>query len=163
MRFRLPRSLPAGPRPTLERGEHILAFAATRDGSHVVATDRALHLPGPSDGFVRLPWESVEQAAWRDGWLHVRATADAGEHHIRLTDPGSVPETVQERVTATIVVNHQAALPGGGHVRIVGRRRPGGDAVRWTFVFDAGLDPDDPELRAQAGHLLAGLRRQTGL
>jgi hypothetical protein len=156
MRFRLSRSLPSGLRPVLERGEHILAHAATRDGSYVVATDRALHLP---DG-IRLPWERVEQAAWRDGWLHVRAD---GEHHIRLTDPGSVPETVHERVTATIVVNHQATLPGGGHVRIVGRRPPRGDTVRWTFVFDAGLDPDDPALRTQAGSLLAALRRQTGL
>jgi hypothetical protein len=160
MRFRLSRSLPADWRPALERGEHILAHAATRDGSYVVATDRALHLP---DG-VRLPWERVEQAAWRDGWLHVWTTADEpAEHHHRLTVPGSVPETVQERVTATIAVNHQATLPGGGHVRIVGRRPPGGDAVRWTLVFDAGLDPDDPELRAQAGGLLAALRRQTGL
>ena len=151
MRFRLSRSLPAGSRPALERGEHILAHAATRDGSYVVATDRALHLP---DG-IRLPWERVEQAAWRDGWLHVWTTADEpAEHHLRLTAPGSVPETVQERVTATIAVNHQATLSGGGHVRIVGRRPPGGDTVRWTLVFDAGLDPDDPELRAQAGGLL---------
>src|SRR5919197_442743 len=165
MRFRLPwppsRSLPAGLRPALERGEHILAHAAARDGSYVVATDRALHLPTP-DGSIRLPWERVEQAAWQDGWLHIRENAGAAEHHIRLTDPGSVPETVQERVTATIVINHQARLPGGERVRIVGRRPPGGD-VRWTFVFDAGLDPDDPELRAQAGRLLATLRRQTGL
>jgi hypothetical protein len=164
MRFRLSRSLPAGSRPVLSRGEHILAHAATRDGSYVVATDRALHLPGPAAAaFVRLPWERVEQAAWRDGWLHVRTTTDPAEHHIRLTEPGSVPETVQERVTATIVINQQATLPGGGHVRIVGRRPPGGDAVRWTFVFDAGLDPEDPDLRAQAGGLLAALRRQTGL
>jgi hypothetical protein len=161
MRFRLSRSLPADLRPALARGEHILAHAATRDGSYVVATDRALHLPDPADGFVRLPWERVEQAAWRDGWLHVRTTT--GERHIRLTDPGSLPETVQERVTATIAVNHQATLPGGGHVRIVGRRPPGGDTVRWTFVFDAGLDPEDPDLRAQAGGILAALRRQTGL
>jgi hypothetical protein len=159
MRFRLYRSLPAGLRPALERGERILAHAATRDGSYVVATERALHLP---EG-IRLPWERVEQAAWRDGWLHVRAVGASAEHHIRLTNPGSVPEAVQERVTATIAVNHQATLPGGGHVRIVGRRPPGGDTVRWTFVFDAGLDPNDPDLRAQAGRLLAALRRQTGL
>lgn len=162
MRFR-PRSLPPGLRPTLDRGERILAYAATREDAYVVATDLALHIPGPQDGFVRLPWERVEQAAWQNGWLHVRENAGAAEHHIRLADPGSVPETVQERVTATIVVNQQATLAGGGRVRVVGRRPPRGDAVRWTFVFDAGLDPDDPELRAQAGRLLATLRRQTGL
>lgn len=167
MRFRPgigPRSLPAKVRDglALERGEHVLAHAAAPDGSHVVATDRALHLPGPAADFVRLPWEEVEQAAWQDGWLHVRERGNR-EHHLRLTQPGSVPETVQERVTATIVVNHQATLPGGAHVRIVGRRPPGGDAVRWTLVFDAGDELNDPSLRAQAEQRLAELRRQTGL
>jgi hypothetical protein len=157
MRFRLPATVRDG--LALERGERVLAYAAARDGSHVVTTDRALHLPGG----IRMAWERVEQAAWQDGWLHVRGHGGAEEHHVRLTEPGSVPETVQERVTATIVVNHQAALPGGGRVRIVGRRPPGGDAIRWTFVFDAGADPDDPSLRAQAEQRLAELRRQTGL
>jgi hypothetical protein len=173
MRFRLPvavRSLPKAVRDglALTRGEHILAHAATRDGSYVVATDLALHLPSPpgpspQGAHVRVPWERVEQAAWANGWLHVRENAGAAEHHVRLTNPGSVPEAVQERVTATIVVNQPATLPGGGRVRIVGRRPPGGDAIRWTFVFDAGLDPADPALRAQAAELLTALRRQTGL
>ncbi|HEX6468725.1 MAG TPA: hypothetical protein VF069_06465 [Streptosporangiaceae bacterium] len=164
MRFRV-HSLPKAVRDglALDRGEHVLAHAVTREGGYVVATDRALHLPASPDASLRLPWERVEQAAWQNGWLHVRENAGAAVHHLRLADPGSIPETVQERVTATIVVNQPATLPGGGRVRIVGRRPAGGDAVRWTFVFDAGLDPDDPELRAQAGELLAALRRQTGL
>jgi hypothetical protein len=164
MRFRvhpLPKAVRDG--LALDRGEHILAHAITRQGSYVVATDRALHLPTSADAAIRLPWERVEQAAWQNGWLHVRENAGAAVHHLRLADPGSVPETVQERVTATIVINHPAALPGGGRVRIVGRRAPNSDDVRWTVVFDAGLDPADPELRAQAGELLAALRRQTGL
>jgi hypothetical protein len=125
-----------------------------------VATDAALHLPAAG---LRLPWERIEQASWKDGWLHVREVGRAGEHHLRLTEPGGVPETVQERVTATIAINHREKLPGGGSVRIVGRRPPRGDAIRWTFVFDAGLDPDDPGLRAQAEQILENLRRQTGL
>jgi hypothetical protein len=157
MRFRLPAAVRDG--LALEGGERVLAYATARDGAHVVATDQALHLPGA----VRLPWEQVDQAAWQDGWLHVRKTGGTGEHHVRLTEPGSVPETVQERVTATIVVNHQTTLPGGGQVRIVGRRPPGGDAIRWTFIFGAGADPADPGLRAQAEQRLADLRRQTGL
>jgi hypothetical protein len=161
MRFR--RSLPAGLRPALERGERILAYAAARDGSYIVATDRALHVPSATDGLRRLPWERIEHAAWQNGWLHVHEDPGRAEHHIRLPAPGSVPETVQERVTATIAVNHKATLPGGARVRIVGRRPPGGDTVRWTFVFEAGLDPNDPGLRAQAGEALAALRRQTGL
>jgi hypothetical protein len=139
----------------------VLAHATTRDGSHVVATAAALYVP--DEGFVRLPWERIEQGSWRDGWLHIREVGRAGEHHLRLTEPGAVPETVQERVTATIAINRHEKLPEGGGVRIVGRRPPRGDAIRWTFVFDAGLDPDDPGLRAQAEQILENLRRQTGL
>jgi hypothetical protein len=148
---------------TLERGERVLATAPTRGGSHVVATLTALHVPSPSGGFTRIPWERVDHATWKDGWLHVKETSGGAEHHVRLTDPGSVPETVRERVTATIAVTHHAALPSGGNVRIAGRRPAAGGDVRWTFVFDAGLDPADPGLRAQAEQILEDLRRQTGL
>jgi hypothetical protein len=153
----------------LERGERVLAYAPTRGGSHVVATSTALHLPAPraegdtAPAFVRLPWDRIGQASWKDGWLHVHEPGGAPEHHVRLTDPGSVPEAVRERVTSTVVVDHQAQLPGGGRVRIVGRRAAGGDALHWAFVFEAGLDATDPGLRAQAEQLLQELRHQTGL
>ncbi|MGP4027815.1 hypothetical protein [Actinomadura sp. 3N407] len=158
-------SLPSAVRDALalQRGERVLAAAPTRGGSHVTATTAALHLPTPESGFTRIPWERVDHATWNDGWLHVQETSTGTEHHVRLTDPGSVPETVRERVTATIAVSHQAALPGGGKVRIAGRRPTGGGDVRWTFVFEAGLDPADPSLRAQAEQVLEDLRRQTGL
>ncbi|TDD76799.1 hypothetical protein [Actinomadura rubrisoli] len=157
LRGRVPSGL------ALQRGERPLASAPTRGGSHVVATTTALHLPTESGGFTRLPWEHVDQASWKDGWLHVHETSGGAEHHVRLTDPGSVPETVRERVTSTIAVSHHAKLPGGAKVRIAGRRPASGGDVRWSFVFDAGLDPDDPGLRAQAEQALQDLRRQTGL
>jgi len=148
---------------TLHARERVLAHAPTRGGSHVVATTTALHLPTESGDFLRLPWERVDQASWKEGWLHVHETSSGPEHHVRLTEPGSVPETVRERVTATIAVNHQAKLPGGGTVRIAGRRPATGGEVRWTFVFENGLDPADPGLRALAEQALEDLRRQTGL
>ncbi|TDE20467.1 hypothetical protein [Actinomadura sp. 6K520] len=147
----------------LERGERVLAAAPTRGGSHVTATTAALHLPTTSGGFTRIPWERVDHATWKDGWLHVQETSAGAAHDIGLTDPGSVPETVRERVTATIAVSHQAVLPGGTKVRIAGRRPATGGDIRWTFVFEAGTDPADPGLRAQAEQVLEELRRQTGL
>lgn len=160
-RARLPESV----RDALElpRGERPLATAPTRGGSFVVATRAALHVPAPDGAFVRLPWERVDRASWEGGWLHVFEAAGGPEHHVRLTEPGSVPEIVRERVTSTVVADHQATLPGGGKVRITGRRAPGTGELRWAFVFDAGLDPDDPGLRAQAEQILEDLRRQTGL
>ncbi len=147
----------------LQRGERVLATAPTRGGSHVVATTTALHLPAPGGGFTRVPWERVDHATWKDGHLHVQETGGRARHDVRLTRPGSVPETVRERVTATIAVSHQAELPGGGKVRIAGRRPTTGGDIRWTFVFESGLDPADPGLRAQAEQVLEDLRRQTGL
>ena len=157
-------SLPADVRAALDlgRGERVLASAPTLGGSHVIATTTALHVPTRGGGFTRIPWERVDHATWKDGWLHVHETSAGPEHRVRLTEPGSVPETVRERVTATIAVSNHVQLPGG-KVRIAGRRPANGGDIRWTFVFDAGLDPSDPGLRAQAEQALEDLRRQTGL
>jgi hypothetical protein len=171
--------LPADVRTALDlrRGDRVLAHASTRGGSYVVATATALYLPArrtavdPAEpaapGFARLPWERIEHATWQDGRLNVHMTdREAGsgaDYSVGLTEPGSVPETVRERITSTIVVDHPARLPGGGRLRITGRRTAGGDELRWAFVFEAGLDPTDPGLRAQAEQLLEELRRQTGL
>jgi hypothetical protein len=83
-------------------------------------------------------------------------------HDVRLAEPGSVPETVRERVTATVVMSTHVKLTGGG-VRIAARRPARGGEPRWTFVFDPGLDPADPGLLAQAEQALEEIRRQTGL
>ncbi|MFB9833903.1 hypothetical protein [Actinoallomurus acaciae] len=155
MRLTRRRSLPEG--LTLGRGERVLAVSG-----ETVATDAALHFQDGA-GFTRLPWERVEQAAWRDGVLAVREVG-GGRHSVHLSEPGSVPETVRERVTATVVVSTHVKLPGGGGVRIAARRpAKGGGDPRWTLVFDPGLDPSDPGLLAQAEQAMEEIRRQTGL
>ncbi|MFL6052069.1 MAG: hypothetical protein ACJ72W_04000 [Actinoallomurus sp.] len=154
MRLTWRKNVPDG--VVLPRGERVLAV-----GGETVATDRALYLPGAEES-IRLPWERVEQATWQDGVLVVREVGGR-RHTVRLSEPGSVPEAVRERVTATVVVSTHVKLPAGG-VRIVGRRPPRAEGdLRWTFVFDRGLDPADPSLLAQAERALEEIRRQTGL
>src|SRR5690349_9241887 len=99
--------LPAAVREalSLRRGERVLAHATTRGGSYTVVTPDALYLPAPDAGFVRLPWERIERAQWKDGWLHIHEVGGDGGHHVGLAEPGAVPGAVQERVTATIVVS----------------------------------------------------------
>ncbi|MFI6294493.1 hypothetical protein ACIBEJ_23075 [Nonomuraea sp. NPDC050790] len=154
------RRLPADVRKSLatEPGERVLAFAASGEG-YVVATDLALFLPGG----VRLPYETIDRAAWsEDGVLNVATTA--GERHqAPVSEPRRLPETIRERVNATIVVNKHVQLPGRGGVRLVARRPPGGEVKEWTLVFDEGLDPHDPGLRAQAEQALEGVRRSMGV
>lgn len=155
MRLTRWRNLPAG--LSLEKGERVLAVSGD-----TVATNGALHFVDGT-GFTRLPWERVEQAVWRDGVLLVREVG-GGRHTVRLTEPGSVPETVRERVTATVVVSTHVKLPSGGGVRITARRPArGGAEPRWSLLFDPGLDPKDPGLLAQAEQAMEQIRRQTGL
>ncbi|GAA3663653.1 hypothetical protein GCM10022224_029540 [Nonomuraea antimicrobica] len=153
------RRLPADVRKSLkiEPGERVLTFAVAADG-HVVATNLALHL---SDG-TRVPYESIDRASWDEEGVHV-LTMDGVRRSEQISEPRMLPETLRERVNSTIVVNKHVSLPGRGGVRLVARRRPGGEMLGWTFVFDDGLDPEDPGLRAQAEQALEGVRRSMGV
>ncbi|MCF6468154.1 hypothetical protein FAF44_07030 [Nonomuraea sp. MG754425] len=153
------RRLPADVRKSLntERGERVLTFTQGADGP-VVATNLALYLTGGT----RVPYEEIDRAWWDEEGLHVLTTG-AARHFERISEPRMLPETVRERVNATIVVNKHVSLPGRGGVRLVARRRPGGEVLGWTLVFDEGLDPDDPGLRAQAEQALEGVRRSMGV
>ncbi|MBB6344446.1 hypothetical protein ACWGH8_35480 [Nonomuraea muscovyensis] len=153
------RRLPADVRKSLptERGERVLTFAGADEG-YVVATNLALFL---SDG-TRVPYETIDKASWDEEGLRL-LTTDGERRRERVPEPRLLPETVRERVNATIVVNKHVALPGRGGVRLVARRRPGGEMLGWTLVFDDGLDPDDPGLRALAEQALEGVRRSMGV
>ncbi|SEL72005.1 hypothetical protein [Nonomuraea pusilla] len=153
------RRLPADVRESLatEPGERVLTFASS-GGGHVVATTLALYL---SDG-TRVPYEEVDKASWDEDGLSL-STMDGARHTERIAEPRMLPETLRERVNATIVVNKHVNLPGRGGVRLVARRRPGGEVLGWTLVFDEGLDARDPGLRAQAEQALEGVRRSMGV
>ncbi|MER6944999.1 hypothetical protein ABZ297_40225 [Nonomuraea sp. NPDC005983] len=153
------RRLPADVRKSLATtpGERVLTFAASGDG-YLVATNLALYL---SDG-ERVPYETIDKAFWDEEGLNV-LTMDGETRRAQVPEPRLLPETVRERVSATIVVNKHVSLPGRGGVRLVARRPPGGEVVGWTLVFDDGLDPTDPGLRAQAEQALEGVRRSMGV
>ncbi|MFC4584855.1 hypothetical protein [Sphaerisporangium corydalis] len=152
------RSLPAEAGVTLEAGERVLVHARTPDGGYVVATDRALHQPGES----ALPWYRIDRAVWDEEGLRVVAT-DGTERRIALPDPGRLPEAVRERVTSSILASRHVSLGDRGGVRLIARRVPGRDVAEWDLVFDAGLDPADPGLRAAAEQALEALRRNLGV
>ena len=146
----------------LEPGERRRAWSMTSRGDAVIATDLGLRLPGTP----RLDWAEIERAVWRRPLLTVSRVASvdgAGQRwQVELTQEGDLPDVIRTHVTASVAwTNHVRLSPSGG-VRIVGRRRPGQDLLEWQLVFDAGTDPDDPALRAQAEALVLDARRTIG-
>jgi hypothetical protein len=154
-------------------GERVLAWMAVGESS-LVATDTALVLPEddpvrrPAAAALRVPWDRVLRASWEPEIVEVTAQPVTGGrpvvHRVRITgEPGVLPEVVRERVTSSIVVQHHAVLDGERGARFIARRVPGSSDLRWSVVFDAGLDPSDPALRTTADEILETLRSSLGI
>ena len=169
------RRTPAEVRDVVPEGERVLAWSRVSPGGVAVATDAALYLP--IDGTearrvgqaapvgLRLAWDLIAKATFSDAAVLVvegRSEPRARDRAWRvvLDEPGSLPTVVYERVTSSVVVSERVALRGELGARFVARRA--GDGLRWTVTFDAGLDPQDPDLRADADAALAELRSTLG-
>lgn len=146
----------------LEPGERRRAWAVTTSGEAVVATDLGLHLPRTP----RLDWADVEKATWRRPVLGVsrvaRVDGEGPRWQLELAEEADLADVVRTSVTASVGWTKHVRLAPGGGVRVVGRRRPGQDALDWQLVFDRGTDPDDPGVVAQAEQILTDARRTIG-
>lgn len=147
------------------RGERLLAYATVEGGGVVVATLTALHLPEVT-GLSRLAWDQVVHASWEHPRLALSVqpvpSGPAADLQLDLVDAGSLPPVLRERVTASIVAERHVALSGRLGARFLARRTEAGE-VRWSVLFDPGLDPADPQLRATADAVLADLRAAWGV
>ena len=137
-------------------GDKPLAWAPAA-GDWVVATRDRLFLPLQEP----VRWDEVIRAAWDAPVLELQLAQ--GPYRLVIENPGLIPDVVNERVKASVVVQHHVPLRGDKGVRIVARRVPGGTEVTWRVTFDAGLDPQDPALRADAEAALAEVRATMGL
>jgi hypothetical protein len=158
------RKLPAAARPKLVRDERIIAWAPTVDSPRraVVVTTLGLWLPDRD----RLGWHEIHKATWSSPRLTIiparlvssRDTydvmADDAPVAVHLTDPDSVPEEIRKRVTRSVAQTFYEPLPGGG-VRVVARRAPGVNGVRWHVRYDEGTDADAPDVVAATEEIVA--------
>lgn len=171
---------PSELRGLVPKGERLMAWASgprKLDGHPtVVATsDRALYAPGYVP---RVAWEQVLHASWDHPILDVVYIQDAaGETldpvavgqddailvRITLDAAGAVPQIVWERINSTIVLARHVELVGERGVRLVARRVRATQDIRWVLIFDRGLDPTDPDLRALADQELNYLRDSAGI
>lgn len=149
-------------------GEHIIAWGVGRssdpDASLVVATSSALYEQRTGQ---RIEWQSVVKGTWEQPEF-VIVCEDSGELRrvrIRIDDARDLPAAVRDRVTDTVVVSEHRNLIGEQGAQFVARRIPDGDVedIRWSVVFDSGLDPTDRALRQRADAELAALRASLGV
>jgi hypothetical protein len=159
---------------SLARGEKVLAGARATDGSWLLGTREALLVvPAPAGGEpveTRIPWEQVERADWdrEEDRLVVSEVGEFGrvrpQHAFSVPDPGLFLELVRERVTASVVLQRRVVTAGTRGLMVLGRRPPAGDGeVSWAYQFDAGVDPEDPEVMALAEAGLRAAQAELGL
>ncbi len=154
-------------RAGLARAEKVLAFAQAHDGSWVLGTRSALVLV-TAEARVTMPWEEVEDAAWNleEGRLRVTGVGEYGRPRpsftVEMDEPALLLQLVRERVTASIVLQRRVPVRGRQGVTVIGRRSPAGGPVRWMHAYDAGLDPQDPEVVAVADLALLQAQSEVG-
>lgn len=172
--------VPARVRSRLERGERVLTHApvAAPAGAGpspegrppvLVASTRSLYLP---DGHA-VRWQDIDQAEWDSEELRFIEEGH-GERTVRLrteltggvVDYRRMAETVAERVTSSILVNHFVPFPSPDSAegfRLVARRAPLGSEIDWRVHLGEGLDPNDPRLSDAVSRALALIREQMGV
>jgi len=152
----------------LAKGERVLAFAVDDfTGAYVVATTYALAVvTSTAELTVRRRWLSVDAGSWEPETATLTVTwADgrrAGQWSFR-DQQSLLPETLRERVQASVVLSTRLAL---------GDRRAGRVAIRQDFatrelvaqtILGRHARADDPEVQAHVEAALAHLKDQVGL
>lgn len=160
----------------LARGERILAFGVDDNtGGYVVATSFALAVvtltPQKAPELtarrtLRRRWLSVDAGSWEPQTATLTVTwADGGRgaQWSFRDQPTRLPETLRERVQASVVLSTRLT---------VGDRRTGRVAIRQDFetrelipqtILGRYTLADDPEVAAHVQAALAHLRDQVGL
>ncbi|MBI1757625.1 MAG: hypothetical protein HYR62_00115 [Actinobacteria bacterium] len=169
----LPRRdrLPAEAAQGLDRDERVTAWAEMSGGGFAVTTPRGLWLPSGPDRRERLDWHLIDRAVWRSPMLALTVAVPRGElggalvieelpaRVVAVANPRRLPPEVRLRVTRSVWYAEDQRLRSSAGVRIVARRVSGQDGLTWHLRFAAGVDPDDPLLRAEAIRLLDATRR----
>jgi hypothetical protein len=152
-----------------DKGERILGWASA-SGDHrgyLACTNHALLFAGPAQ-HERIAYDRVIRAAWEEPGLELVIQMESGTPtqtmRLILAEPGRVPAVVRDRVTASVMAQRHVPLrPDGTGARLVARKDPRTEQVRWAVIFDAGLDPADLENRAAADEALREVRSSLGL
>jgi hypothetical protein len=153
-----------------EEHEKLLAWAV-EDGSGVtvVAGRHRLYAvtPGPDGPQLTLsrPWHLVDAGLWSGEDGSLRVTWVDGERPARfvLTDPGLLPETLRERVQASVIISESLDLGNRRTARVVVREDLTTRALLSQVLLGPGVRSTDPGVSEQVRAGLARVREQVGL
>lgn len=151
----------------LRRGEKVLAFAQSGD-RWLLGTRRAVVVVEPGTKPVSLGWETVQAADWdqETSTLTVSEVGRYGEprasYVFALDNPALLLQLIRERVTASVVLQRGYLVDPKRGFKVIGRRSPAGGPISWMFEYDAGIDPEDPEVAAAAADALERARADVG-
>ena len=138
--------------------------AADPDGSLIVATDAALY---EQRSLQRIEWQRVTKGTWEQPEFVIDFDDNglARRFRFRVDDARDLPAAVRDRVTDTVVVSEYRTLEGDRGAFFVARRSPDGDVedIRWSVVFDEGLDPGSAVMRERADAELEQIRASLGI
>jgi hypothetical protein len=153
-----------------EEHEKLLAWAVEdASGVTVVAGRHRLYAvaPGPEGPKVALsrPWHLVDAGLWSGEDGSLRVTWVDGERPARfvLTEPGALPETLRERVQASVVIVEAIELPNRRSARVVVRKDLATGELLSQALLGPGVRSTDPGVSEQVREGLARVREQVGL
>ncbi len=152
----------------LAPGERVLAFAVDDNTHvHVIATTTHLVAANAERLVLRRPWHEVDAGQWSaEHWtLSVSWVQRTRPMQWTFRDQDTrIPETVHERVQASVVLSEPLPLPGPRQKgRVVVRKDLATDALMTQAVLSRSTPSDDPEVRRAVAALTEDLRERVGL
>lgn len=146
----------------LEPGERALIRSEIVGGA-VLATNEALHIASSDrQSHERIEWWKMKRVSFDPVEMSLRIATENARAEFILTIPSLLPETVRERVTATILTSITFAPPNDAKAVISLRRRPttNGEA---TFIEIEWQGSPSESVRAQAEQRSHWLKEQASL
>jgi hypothetical protein len=136
----------------------VLTWGRTADGV-AVGTIGVLAVLGDEDEAIA--WHDIVRGGWDADANRLRwRSRSGGERSIVLTETGRLPELLQERVQASIVVQRSVEIAPRRTVIIAGRRDLASGVVDWTVDGGPGVNLADPQTAALASEQVALLRSE---
>jgi hypothetical protein len=169
LRGNRPERVPEAARSAIElgRGERLLSWATDdTTGASVVASNHRLYaVSATGEVVLSRPWHLVDVGSWsHDAFLlTVRWVDRQRPAQWVFKEPTLLPETLRERVQASVVLAQRVDLGERGTARAVIRQDLASGELVEQVVLGKGVRPEDPGVRQQTGAALAYLKEQVGL